>query len=949
MTALVVLICAAFLFAVIGVIGLIAKTGTLSEENKRLSRRLNELTEIVSHLLQKQGVFRTSVQPAQTPVELYEPPIEPVPASIPPAVVAAPVEAGPPAETVFTEVVEQEPVNHDVIEVNLDTPAADENPPLLFEPIKKFIKSGNYWAAGGIILLLAGFATLITYLASRGFFTLEMGIIAAAASGLAMLTAGWLLRKKKPGFCLILQGGGIGLLYLSVFAAHKLIALFAQVTTLILLTALVPPAVSLALLQGSQALSFFGFLGGFAAPILISTGEGNHVFLFAFYTVLSLGVFAVSFFRFWRQLNILAFVCTFGSALYWTVSSYNQELFWTAQPFFLSYIVIFTALGIHCFGKKALKREAYFDGILLLGTPLAAAILQWRIFSFIPHGHAIVSVIFSAFYLGLAVFIWKRRGGAMRLFSESYLGLAVMMANLAVPLELAPGITSAVWAAEGVLFFFLGLRLKNPKVTVTALLLHIAAAIAFAVECLGEKTLAWNETFVYSGFLRSPAFTGALVVALAGAALLIITQKFRERNIEVKTGFFSENGIYHRAFLICLALWFYAWWYGGWFAEFYRTFPYSRQEFTHTYMEFFFLFCTITALAAFLSSMPLRCRPLLFALAPAVVLAFALAITGIFRGALGYYGGRQSLFAHNFFHGLYLWGWIAFFAVYTLVAVLSKKHLHEGVRATLVFILVLIAAAVFGSSLRALTIHFDLAPSWRSLAGLLPVFASMITITTVYRKINIDSYGKISSRILFFVLPLIFSLILGLWFLATIFRPGNPAPLPLYIPLINPLDLLEAFSITLFIFWQASLMKISADSPLQIKSLGRGALFVISDIALFLFISALLARAVHFYRNIPYDTLFGSDGFQLGLFIIWALYGIAHIAAGTKFARRKIWIAGAILTICDIVKLLLLDLKDAGTVIRIISFFAAGIVLLFIGWVSPLPPAAGKSAMEKQE
>jgi len=40
----------------------------------------------------------------------------------------------------------------------------------------------------------------------------------------------------------------------------------------------------------------------------------------------------------------------------------------------------------------------------------------------------------------------------------------------------------------------------------------------------------------------------------------------------------------------------------------------------------------------------------------------------------------------------------------------------------------------------------------------------------------------------------------------------------------------------------------------------------------------------------------------------------------------------------DIAKLLVLDLANSGTVTRIVSFFIAGIVLLFIGWRSPLPP-----------
>jgi uncharacterized membrane protein len=595
------------------------------------------------------------------------------------------------------------------------------------------------------------------------------------------------------------------------------------------------------------------------------------------------------------------------------------------------FTLIFTVLGIHGFGKKVLRQDAYFDSLLLLGTPALAAVLQWRIFRFVPYGLALASLFFSAFYLCLAVFIWKRKGKSMRLFSQSYLGLAVMLANLAVPLELAPGITSAIWAAEGALLFFLGFRLKKIKIVIPALLLHVAAATAFAI---GQSQRP-DEGSGFPGIFRSPAFTGAMVIALAGMALIVIAHKFRERSPQTASGFFSRRGVYHQAVFIVLALWMYGWWYGGWLGEFIRVFP-------KNYAEYFFLFCTLTALAGFLSSKLLRCKVLFLALVPAPAFAFCLVVSAIIV-SFGYSG--LPPFTHNFFYGLYLYGWIAFFAVYAAIAVFLKNDLREAARGTLLFILVLIAAAVLSFSGRALTVHFALAPSWRSFLGTAPVFAAMFILVSGRMKVKANIFGASSCKLVFFVLPAIFSCILWLWFLVTLFLPGDPAPLPVYIPVVNPLDLLEAFSILIFIFWQASLMKTGPDECPDFHGLGKTALFVIADTALFLFASALAARALHFYGGLPYSGLFDSDAFQLVLFVLWALYGIAHIAAGTRFARRKIWIAGAVLIICDVAKLLVLDLAAASTVIRIISFFAAGAALLFIGWISPLPP----SLKEKHE
>jgi uncharacterized membrane protein len=130
-------------------------------------------------------------------------------------------------------------------------------------------------------------------------------------------------------------------------------------------------------------------------------------------------------------------------------------------------------------------------------------------------------------------------------------------------------------------------------------------------------------------------------------------------------------------------------------------------------------------------------------------------------------------------------------------------------------------------------------------------------------------------------------------------------------------------------------------------------LLIIADSAFFCFLTALAARALHFYGAIPYSRIPDSEVFHLCLFILWALYGIAHIITGSKKMSRGVWIAGAALIVVDIAKLLILDMADSGAIPRIVSFFIAGLVLLFIGWAAPLPPAPAKtkitSGLESEE
>jgi uncharacterized membrane protein len=108
----------------------------------------------------------------------------------------------------------------------------------------------------------------------------------------------------------------------------------------------------------------------------------------------------------------------------------------------------------------------------------------------------------------------------------------------------------------------------------------------------------------------------------------------------------------------------------------------------------------------------------------------------------------------------------------------------------------------------------------------------------------------------------------------------------------------------------------------------------------FLWLTALVARSSHYFLGIPLYKVLFSGQFHLALIVVWGLYGIGHILAGHKKSLRNLWLAGAALTVIDIAKLLFIDLAQTGTITRIISFFIAGLLLLFIGWAAPLPPVS---------
>jgi uncharacterized membrane protein len=74
--------------------------------------------------------------------------------------------------------------------------------------------------------------------------------------------------------------------------------------------------------------------------------------------------------------------------------------------------------------------------------------------------------------------------------------------------------------------------------------------------------------------------------------------------------------------------------------------------------------------------------------------------------------------------------------------------------------------------------------------------------------------------------------------------------------------------------------------------------------------------------------------------MFWTVLALAVMVVATRRASRALWFTGAALLGVIVVKLFLFDLSRVTGVERIVSFIGIGVLLLLIGYLSPLPPKA---------
>lgn len=195
----------------------------------------------------------------------------------------------PPPEPVNPWASQPKPDNAAVSTPDVERPSAFGG---VMSSLVRWFMQGNPLAKLGILLLFLGLSFLLRYTVEHSLFPLELRLVAAALFAIVLLALGWRLRHKQPIYALILQGGATGALYLTVFGAFRLWQMLPMTLAFALLVVICAASVGLAILQKALSLAMLASLGGYLAPLLLSTGGGSHVALFSFYLLLSVGILA---------------------------------------------------------------------------------------------------------------------------------------------------------------------------------------------------------------------------------------------------------------------------------------------------------------------------------------------------------------------------------------------------------------------------------------------------------------------------------------------------------------------------------------------------------------------------------------------------------------------------------------------------------------------------------
>ena len=414
----------------------------------------------------------------------------------------------------------------------------------------ELILGGNWLARVGILAVIIGVAFFLK-LAFDNDWIGEAGRVGLGLiGGLVLLTLAEYLRPKYHVYAQTLAGGGIALLYLSIFAAfsfYGFVNIYVATALLFLVSA---GAAVIALRYNAVALAVIGILGAFSAPFILGSfgsrpepldlGGVDGLETMAYIVAVDLAVLALSTVRNWRWFTLLALLGSLASFGLWYADSGGEVSLVAAHGSLTAMFLIFVGATTlyHVIWKRV--PQAFDQSLMIINAVAYFAISYGLLWDELRVWMGTFSLLMALFYAGIGLLAIRRSRENIYL-SLTAAGIAIIFLTVAIPVQLGGPWVSVVWAVEGAVLFWLAFTLKRPQ-------LRIGGAIIFTLSAVW---LLANDTPEALQADLTPFFNEyMLAFLLVIAGFLFAAHRVRQHKDELTV---YESELYP-ALLIAIAL-----------------------------------------------------------------------------------------------------------------------------------------------------------------------------------------------------------------------------------------------------------------------------------------------------------------------------------------------------------------------------------------------------------
>ena len=413
-------------------------------------------------------------------------------------------------------------------EAPLEIPSVSKRKQVNYE---KFIGE-NLFGKIGILVFVIGVGFFVKYAIDKDWINETLRTVLGFLTGSALLVVAERLQKKYRTFSSLLAGGAFAVFYLTVAIAFHFYHLFPQTVAFTILIAITLFMSILSILYDRRELAIISLVGGFLAPFLVSTGNGNYLVLFTYMSILNLGMFGLSIYKKWGELPVIAFVFTYVVMGIFLLTGFTTgsthisvHLFIFATLFYFIFLLpILSILRV-----EAVKKNR---GLLLVIITnnfiyLLLGILFLRNMGLPFKSEGLLSLLIAIINL---VFWLRMSKKDYKFLIYAMLGLVLTFVSITIPIQLDGNYITLFWAAEMVLLLWLYVKSKIGVYERATQVLMGLTLVSYLMDIYNVlMTSSSSETI----FLNS-SFATSLFVGLATRAFALLMGRYRSLFTEAR-------------------------------------------------------------------------------------------------------------------------------------------------------------------------------------------------------------------------------------------------------------------------------------------------------------------------------------------------------------------------------------------------------------------------------
>jgi len=375
---------------------------------------------------------------------------------------------------------------------------------------------GSHWLNRiGIAAVLIGVSYFLKFAFDNNWIGPAGRVTIGLLAGITVVI--WSERFRSRGYKIFsysLKAVGVGVLYLSLWAAFQVYSLIPNGAASMAMLAVTSATAVLALTQDAEILAAFALAGGFITPVLLSTGQNKELQLFSYLVLLDFATLVLVALKPWRRLLLLSYVGTVLLYVGWYSSFYDRSQLRLTLGFATLFFAIFAIAPLIALPAK--NERSLFSILSLLLALVNAGVYFLQVEAMYEQIDKRVTAWFALalavvyIFLSRQVRVRYRDPAAAQALHSLHLALAIGFITIAIPIRMDAHWITIGWFVEAAVLLWVADRIHSDFLNAFAV-----GALVLAVVRLLFIDNFYSTRLIFNARMATHAVAIAVLAILA--------------------------------------------------------------------------------------------------------------------------------------------------------------------------------------------------------------------------------------------------------------------------------------------------------------------------------------------------------------------------------------------------------------------------------------------------